>query len=67
MVKIGDLIKCPKCGNYGRVVWVSKGQKSAGVRCSSRHMFTPKLHLDLTSIERGKGRFERNMVFLVKI
>jgi hypothetical protein len=67
MVEIGDWISCPKCGNYGRVVWVSKDGGTAGVRCSSRHRFTPKRNLISAPTNRENIRFEKNMVFLVNI
>jgi hypothetical protein len=67
MVEIGDLIKCPKCGNYGRVVWVSKDGETAGVRCSFRHRFTPRRNLISTPKNRENTRFEKNIVFLINI
>jgi hypothetical protein len=67
MVEIGDWISCPKCGNYGRVVWVSKDGGTAGVRCSSRHRFTQRRNLISTPTNRENIRFEKNMVFLVNI
>jgi hypothetical protein len=67
MVEIGDWIRCPKCGNYSRVVWVSKDGETAGVRCSSSHRFTPKSNWISTPTNRKNVRFEKNIVFLVKI
>ena len=67
MVEIDDLIRCPKCGNYGRVVWVSKDRQTVVVRCSSRHRFTPRRNLVSTSANRKNTIFEKNMVFLVNI
>jgi hypothetical protein len=67
MVKVGDLVRCPKCGKYSRVVWVSKDGQTAGVRCSSRHRFTPRRNLLSTPTNREDSRFEKNMVFLVSI
>jgi hypothetical protein len=59
MAKVGDLIICPKCGNYGRVVWVSKDERTAGVRCSSRHRFTPRRNLISTQTKRENSRLEK--------
>lgn len=67
MVEIGDLIRCPKCGNYGRVVWVSKGGRTVGVRCSSRHRFTPRRNLIFTPTNTENSRLVKNIVFLVTI
>jgi hypothetical protein len=67
MVEIDDLIRCPKCGNYGRVVWVSKDRQTVGVRCSSRHRFTTRRNLISTSANKENIRFEKNLVFLVNI
>ncbi len=66
MVENGDLIKCPKCGNYGRVVWVSKDGRTAAVRCSSRHRFTLRRNIS-TPTNSENIRFEKNIVFLVNI
>jgi hypothetical protein len=67
MVEIGDLVRCPRCCNYARVVWVSKDGETAGVRCSSRHRFTPKRNLVSTPTNGKNVRFEKNIVFLVNI
>jgi hypothetical protein len=67
MVEIDDLIRCPKYGNYGRVVWISKDGQTAGVRCSSRHRFSPRNPVISTPATREHARFEKNIVFLVDI
>ena len=67
MVKVGDLVGCPKCGKHSRVVWVSKDGRTAGVRCSSRHRFTPRRNLLATPTNKENSRIEKNMVFLVSI
>jgi hypothetical protein len=67
MVEIGDLIKCPRCGNYGRVVWVSKDGQTAGFRCSFRHRFTSRRNFVSTAKNRENIRFRKNLVFLVNI
>jgi hypothetical protein len=66
MVKVGDLVKCPKCGNYSRVIWFSKDVRTAGVRCFSSHRFTPRRDLASTPMTR-ENRIVKNIVFLVNI
>ena len=36
-MNISDQIKCPKCSRIGRVVWISKDGKTAGIQCPATH------------------------------
>ena len=65
MTKIGDHIRCPKCGRESRVVWISQDGKLAGLKCTGYH----------SQISPPPTRFSKNiqtktkkgMVFLVEI
>ncbi len=37
MLKLGDRARCPQCNEIGRVVWISKDEKRAGIQCPKRH------------------------------
>ncbi len=67
MVKIGDLIACPRCGKKSKVVWISKNRGTAGVRCSSWHIFGPKRKFRSPFAKKEVDRTEKNIVFMVKI
>jgi hypothetical protein len=67
MVEIGDLVACPRCGKKSKVVWISKDAETAGVRCSSWHVFGPKRNFHSPFTKKEVDRTEKNIVFMVKI
>ncbi len=67
MVTVGDRMECPECSNVGRVVWVSKDGKTAGVQCSASHYMPNNPHPRFGAADTSKHRTIRNSVFLTAI
>ena len=67
IVTISDQINCPKCSRMGRVVWVSKDGKTAGIQCPATHSQLSRPNSKLGSNARPQSKASRNMVFLTTI
>jgi len=62
MPKIGDHVKCPKCGGESRVVWVSQDGKLTAIKCTSYHSQISRPPTKWTLNEETKMR--KGIVFL---
>ena len=67
IVNVGDYAKCPECNRVGRVVWISKDGKTAGIKCPAVHRQTSRPDSRLGSLKRNPSKASRNMVFITKI
>jgi hypothetical protein len=67
MVKIGEDIKCPKCFGMARVVWISKDNLTAGIKCPASHRQMSRSDSKLGSAKRPQSKLGKNMVFLIDI
>ena len=64
MTKIGALVRCPKCGGEGHVVWVSQDGKLAAIKCARPHS---QLSSSTKAIPDFKTKTKKEMVFLVEV
>jgi len=70
MTKIGDYVRCPKCGGEGRVVWVSQDGKLAAIRCMRYHSYgekSPSKKVSSYYKTKPKKKTVKGMVFLVEV
>jgi len=65
MTKIGDRVRCPKCGGEGHVVWVSQDGKLAAVKCTRYHSQISPSPTKFNSHVQTKTK--KGMVFLVEV
>ena len=65
MTKVGDRVKCPKCGREARVVWVSQEGKTVAIKCKGYHsqMSPPPTRFN----RRVKTKTKKGMVFLIEV
>jgi len=65
MTKIGDYVRCPKCGGECRVVWVSQDGKLAAIKCARRHS---QISPSLTKFgSHAQTATKKGVVFLVEV
>jgi len=66
MTKIGALVRCPKCGEESRVVWVSQDGKLEAIKCMRYHS---QLSSSTKAIPdfKTKKKSVKGVVFLVEV
>jgi hypothetical protein len=67
IINVGDQANCPECKRTGRVVWVSKDGKTAGIQCPASHRMTNRPVSRFGTLERPQSKASRNMVFMMEI
>jgi hypothetical protein len=65
--KVGDFSKCPECKTMGRVVWVSKDNKTMGVRCPASHRNTDKVRSKFGATPVKSTKTMKNVVYLTPV
>ncbi len=66
IVNVGDHAECPECKRIGRVVWVSKDGKTAGIQCSASHRQTSRPASRFGTLNRPQSKTSKNMVFIME-
>lgn len=68
MARKGEYVKCPRCGEKARVVWVSQDGITAAIRCVGYHR-----HSEIGSSTKGGSYYKpkskpkkKGMVFLIE-
>jgi hypothetical protein len=67
ITNVGDQAECPECNRTGRVVWVSKDGKTAGIQCPASHRMTNRPISKFGTFQRPQSKASRNMVFMIEI
>jgi len=65
MTKIGDRVRCPKCGKESPVVWVSQDEKLAALKCTGYHS---QISPPPTKFSKNiQTKTKKGMVFLIEV
>jgi len=65
MTKIGDHVRCPKCGREALVVWVSQDGKLAAIKCTRYHSQIGPPPAKFSSHAQTKAK--KGMIYLIKV
>ena len=67
MVKIRENVKCPICHGVAKIVWISKDNHTAGIKCRASHMQLSRHNSKFGSARQSQSKLGKNTVFLVDI
>lgn len=65
MIKISNDIRCPICQGVAKIVWISKNNHTAGIKCSASHKQLSHQNSKLSSSIQTQSKLSKNIVFLV--
>ncbi|MBT0159914.1 hypothetical protein G4O51_08010 [Candidatus Bathyarchaeota archaeon A05DMB-2] len=66
IIKVGDCAEGPECSRMGRIVWISKDGKKAGIQYPASHRLTSRPASRLGIVEHPQSKTSKNMVFITE-
>lgn len=67
MIKISNDVRCPISQGVAKIVWISKDNHRAGIKCSASHKKLRHHNSKLSSAIQTQSKLSKNIVFLVDV
>ena len=67
MIKISNDVRCTLCHRVTKIVWISKDNHRAGIKCSASHKKLSHHNSKLSSAIQTQSKLSKNIVFLVDV